>query len=291
MARKKPGGKSHEKRKTVLEQRMKEFSEEVEDMGEKFGKRMEKHGKGWERRGKEWDGWFHRTLGVVGPLVSSVMGIVVLGLLIWVISFINSKIGSWLLTDINIFLANNIGVFFLIFLFFSYTSYFSKFYKKVYRLFSPVSIAVGAGVCFWIATHAINTVNVSLGIPFLSVIAFSINESLFLIFWLFLCVGYLVLAIIIATEKTIWKPEEYIEKPRPQKEQKVQGQVEMRRLYRSGKDRILGGVCGGIAEYLGVDPVIIRLLWVVGTLAWGFGILLYIIFWIIMPRNPEHRWK
>ncbi len=65
---------------------------------------------------------------------------------------------------------------------------------------------------------------------------------------------------------------------------------EIRRLYRSGKDRILGGVCGGIAEYLGVDPVIIRLLWIVGTLAWGAGIILYIIFWIIIPRNPKHKW-
>ena len=44
----------------------------------------------------------------------------------------------------------------------------------------------------------------------------------------------------------------------------------------------LHGVCGGIAEYLGVDPVIIRILWIIGTFAWGFGILLYIICWIII---------
>lgn len=63
-----------------------------------------------------------------------------------------------------------------------------------------------------------------------------------------------------------------------------------KRLYRSGKERILGGVCGGIGEYLEVDPVIIRLLWIVGCLAWGAGILLYIIAWIIIPRNPGHKW-
>ncbi|MCX6814228.1 MAG: PspC domain-containing protein [Candidatus Aenigmarchaeota archaeon] len=66
---------------------------------------------------------------------------------------------------------------------------------------------------------------------------------------------------------------------------------EIRRLYRSGKDSILGGVCGGVAEYLGVDPVIIRLLWVISIFAWGFGILAYIIAWIIIPRNPEHKWR
>ncbi|MHC4752178.1 MAG: PspC domain-containing protein [Planctomycetota bacterium] len=62
------------------------------------------------------------------------------------------------------------------------------------------------------------------------------------------------------------------------------------RLYRSGSDRIIGGVCGGIAEYLKSDPTIIRLLWVIGTLAWGAGLLAYIIAWIIIPRNPDHRW-
>ncbi|NIP40039.1 MAG: PspC domain-containing protein [Candidatus Aenigmarchaeota archaeon] len=67
---------------------------------------------------------------------------------------------------------------------------------------------------------------------------------------------------------------------------------EIRRLYRSGRDRILGGVCGGIAEYLGVDPVIIRLLWIVLSFAsWGTGILVYIIFWIVIPRNPKHKWE
>jgi len=65
----------------------------------------------------------------------------------------------------------------------------------------------------------------------------------------------------------------------------------LKRLYRSGKDKILGGVCGGIGEYLGVDPVLIRLIWVIGALAWGAGIFAYLIAWIIIPRNPEHKWK
>jgi phage shock protein C len=65
----------------------------------------------------------------------------------------------------------------------------------------------------------------------------------------------------------------------------------IKRLYRSGNEKILGGVCGGIAEYLGIDPVIVRLLWVIFVLAWGAGILAYLIAWIIIPRNPDHRWK
>lgn len=56
-----------------------------------------------------------------------------------------------------------------------------------------------------------------------------------------------------------------------------------KRLYRSTKDKILGGVCGGVAEYFDVDPTIVRLIWILLTLAWGAGLLLYIIAWIIVP--------
>ena len=63
-----------------------------------------------------------------------------------------------------------------------------------------------------------------------------------------------------------------------------------KRLYRSGKEKILGGVCGGIAEYFNVDPVLIRIIWVAFALAGGAGILCYLIAWIIIPRNPKHKW-
>jgi len=63
-----------------------------------------------------------------------------------------------------------------------------------------------------------------------------------------------------------------------------------KRLYRSGKEKILGGVCGGIAEYFNVDPTIIRILWILFVFGFGSGILAYIIAWIIVPKNPKHKW-
>lgn len=61
-------------------------------------------------------------------------------------------------------------------------------------------------------------------------------------------------------------------------------QKEIKRLYRSKKERIIGGVCGGLAEYFEVDPTIVRLLWVLLTLiSLGGGILVYLIAWIIVP--------
>ena len=59
-----------------------------------------------------------------------------------------------------------------------------------------------------------------------------------------------------------------------------------KRLYKSEDNRIVCGVCGGVGEYLGVDPTLVRLVWVLITLAAGAGLLLYIIAAIIMPREP-----
>ena len=46
-----------------------------------------------------------------------------------------------------------------------------------------------------------------------------------------------------------------------------------------------GGVCAGLAEYLDIDPTIVRIVWVLMVLFAGFGILLYIILWLIMPKQ------
>jgi phage shock protein PspC (stress-responsive transcriptional regulator) len=64
-------------------------------------------------------------------------------------------------------------------------------------------------------------------------------------------------------------------------------------LLRNPDDVILGGVCSGLAAYLGVDVWIIRLLTVLFTVFWGFGLFLYIVLWIILPvaKSPEQRAK
>jgi phage shock protein C len=64
----------------------------------------------------------------------------------------------------------------------------------------------------------------------------------------------------------------------------------MKRLFRSGKERVLGGVCGGIGEYFNIDPTVVRLLWILFIFAFGAGILFYLIAWLIVPRNPKQKW-
>ncbi|HEY4061804.1 MAG TPA: PspC domain-containing protein [Puia sp.] len=77
---------------------------------------------------------------------------------------------------------------------------------------------------------------------------------------------------------------------------------EPRRLYRSENDKILGGVCAGLANYLRLDPALLRIIFVLISFGGGLGILLYIVLWIVLPykslpvnirkrlyRNPDDK--
>ena len=59
-----------------------------------------------------------------------------------------------------------------------------------------------------------------------------------------------------------------------------------RRLYKSNTNKMLDGVCGGIAEYFDIDPTLVRLAWVLFCALGGSGILAYIVAAIIIPRSP-----
>ena len=63
------------------------------------------------------------------------------------------------------------------------------------------------------------------------------------------------------------------------------------KLYRSDENKMLAGVCGGIAEYFGVDPTLIRLAWVVFSLLGGSGLLAYILAAIIIPRDDSNLYQ
>ena len=61
-----------------------------------------------------------------------------------------------------------------------------------------------------------------------------------------------------------------------------------KRLYKSRDQKMLGGVCGGFAEYFDVDPTIVRLILVAFCAFGGSGVLAYLIAWIIMPDAPDN---
>jgi phage shock protein C len=57
-------------------------------------------------------------------------------------------------------------------------------------------------------------------------------------------------------------------------------------LQRSRSDRIIGGVCGGLAEHFNMDPVLVRVILVIITLMGGAGLLLYLVLWAVLPLAP-----
>lgn len=60
--------------------------------------------------------------------------------------------------------------------------------------------------------------------------------------------------------------------------------MDQKKLTRDTRNKMLGGVCSGIGNYFGVDPTIVRVVWVLLALGAGFGVLAYIICWLVIPE-------
>ena len=60
-----------------------------------------------------------------------------------------------------------------------------------------------------------------------------------------------------------------------------------KRLFKSNNNRVISGVCGGIGEYFGIDPTIVRLLWIIFGFAGGSGIIAYIVAAVIIPTGSN----
>ena len=63
----------------------------------------------------------------------------------------------------------------------------------------------------------------------------------------------------------------------------------MHRLYRSTTDKVIAGVCGGVAKHLNVDPVLVRLIYILLTFATGLGpgVVVYLIAWLVIPEGAN----
>ena len=62
------------------------------------------------------------------------------------------------------------------------------------------------------------------------------------------------------------------------------------RLHRSAEDRVLGGVCAGLAEQMGIDPTIVRIVWALLILPTGLiAVAVYVVMWLVVPEGPYTR--
>lgn len=62
--------------------------------------------------------------------------------------------------------------------------------------------------------------------------------------------------------------------------------MENKKLYKSKTDKKIDGVCAGIAEFFGIDPTLVRVGWALMCLFWFVGVIAYIVFAIVIPREP-----
>jgi phage shock protein C len=60
-----------------------------------------------------------------------------------------------------------------------------------------------------------------------------------------------------------------------------------KKLYRARDEKMLGGVCGGLGEYFGIDPTFVRLFLVLTTFYFGLGLIAYPVLWLLVPLEPE----
>jgi phage shock protein C len=67
--------------------------------------------------------------------------------------------------------------------------------------------------------------------------------------------------------------------------------TQQRKLFRSNSNRVIAGICGGVGEYMNIDPTIIRLVWILLTLLGGSGLFLYVVLYFVIPREPHESDK
>ena len=88
-------------------------------------------------------------------------------------------------------------------------------------------------------------------------------------------------------------PEQFeeTEKKSTHKQRKRFGPSGYRRMYRDPDNRILGGICSGMSAYWRIDPIILRILFVIAFLGFGTGLIIYIILWIVLPEAKTKAQK
>lgn len=305
------GGKNRSDNDTDFEKNIDDFAEEIGSIGkhagrrfekgmkqlgeelEQAGKRVERHADEW---GDRWDTWWDRKFGVIGPLLVGFIWVIAFGILLEVLRLTGGMFP--MLLELRTFFYTYVYVFIFSFFFFGYTSYLNRQVHHIFRFIAPVISAIAVGFIFWIMIHVFTIVDQYTIIGFLSVIADIMRLIFPVVILLVLVIGYFGVAF-----TTMFRKESHYHYREDEKEtdpdkeltpEEVQQQEKgsYKHLYRSAQHRLLGGIAGGVGEYLDIDPVVIRVFFALGIIvSFGSLVLLYLFLWIIIPRNPRHNWK
>ena len=243
-----------------------------------YPSRNRSHG---SHRVDSYQSWYDHTFGWMGPLISSLLGLIVLVFIIKMLQFFGRDI-SWM-TQLSTFLEQYLLFFLFFMLFTSYISYVARRYPS-FRWLSPIGGALGFIIWFWVCIQILFILSTALDIGVLQAIASTFELLLIPLALLILLVGYA--GILFSTSQSSTKTRS----PPSSRKDSPSSRTSYQRLYRSKNDRVLGGVCGGLASYFSLDPVLMRLLFVLGLfISLGTMIIVYCILWLIIPQSPSNE--
>ncbi|MFW6304610.1 MAG: PspC domain-containing protein [Candidatus Saliniplasma sp.] len=264
-----------------FDERLKDFEEEIESLGKRVERKVEDAEKRFKQK-------YEPKFGLLNPLLWGLVGLLLLSLVILGLDAIGGRIDSVIPTEFGIFLADNLALLFGLMLFFNYSTYFSKKYPQTFRYLSPFTNAVGIIVMLWILANMFLILNLEMNLTMIERAANFVIDNLQTIFIVAVLLGFLFL--LVQKQKESGKDKKLYMNSKG-RDYNMNRDGNKKRLYRSSKDKLIGGLCGGIAEYFDIDPVLVRIIWAIFAFAsLGTAVLIYIILWIVVPRNPEHHW-
>jgi len=238
------------------------------------------------RGADSYQSWYDHTFGWMGPLISSLLGIIVLVFIIKMLQYFGRDL-TWMI-QLSTFLEQHLIFFLFFMLFTSYISYVARRYPS-FRWLSPIGGALGFVIWFWVCIQILLILSTALDIAVLQAIASTFQLLLIPLAILILLVGYA--GILFSTSQSSATPKAGStaqSHPSTQRES-PSSRTSYQRLYRSKNDKVLGGVCGGLAVYFSLDPVLMRLLFVIGLfVSLGTMIIVYCILWLIIPQRPSN---
>ena len=226
---------------------------------------------------------FDRTFRGGGPLLKAFLGIIFVLLLMEIFDALSGE--SAFAGSFSDFLGDTLLLFFLIFLLAFFFGYYTRKYPKDTAMVSPLVTAVIVTFVLWVLSRIFYMFGESQSDSFFTAMGEMVYSVLYIIFLLIVLLGYI--GVIMKVGKFVYPVQTANVPPTPPASPPSSVYVPAKRMGRSSRDRIIFGVCGGMAEFLETDPFLVRVLWVVGILLTsGVLILAYLILAMIMPKNP-----
>ncbi|KAF5064818.1 PspC domain protein [anaerobic digester metagenome] len=226
---------------------------------------------------------FDRTFRGGGPLLKTFLGLIFVLLVMEIFDALSAE--SAFAGEFSGFLGDTLVLFFLVFLLAFFFGYYTRKYPRETAMVSPLVTAIVVTFVLWVVSNVFRLLGETRPDDFLTAMGEMVGSVLYIIFLLIILLGYIGVIMKAGRFGNPVPPANV--PPIPPSAPPQAPYVPGKRMGRSNRDKIIFGVCGGMAEYLDTDPFLVRVLWVVGTLLTsGVLILAYLILALIMPKYP-----